>query len=242
MRCLILVLCVSVASAAQLSLARATEHLDDALATKDHAAASGMLARIGALYGSASEAEQKQAVKIVGKAARSKDLRTRHGAFAALGEMRVKGTSKYLRRWLSPPKKAKPSHIEAIRAAGRIADNSTLAALQKQTKHRDIVVAVTATEALGGFAGLKPGRKKTLAFDLVKRLEMLTNMNGGGRGRRTSEAQARANPVIAAQIKRREKLGVATVISLQQITGQSYRTLPGWTRWRERWKHKNPWK
>ena len=242
MRCLVLLFCLSVASAADASLAPTNAQLGDALKGADYATAIGLLDKIDELYGPAAAADQKEALKQIAKAARSKDLRTRHAAFSALGELRVKGSSKYLRRWLSPPKKAKTSHVEAIRAAGRIADRSTLNTLQKQVKHKDIEVAVAATMALGGFAALKPGRRKTLAFDLIQRMEQLTNMSGGGRGRRMTEAQARADPVFAAEIERRERLGVAGVMALQQLTGETLRTLKGWKRWSKKWKNKNPWK
>ena len=242
MRCLVLLLFVSIASAADSPLALTSTQLGGALAGSKYTAAIELLGRIAGLYASASKAEQKTAVKVVGKAAKSKDVQTRHGAFAALAAIGAKGSSKYLRRWLKAPKKPKPSHLEAIRAAGKIADPNTLSTLLKQSKHHDIDVAIAATQALGRFSKLKPSRRKELAFDLIKRLEALGNMSAGRAGRGMSEEQARKNPTIAAAIARNERLGVATVLALQQLTGEKYRTVPSWFRWRKKWKNQNPWK
>ena len=114
--------------------------------------------------------------------------------------------------------------------------------IQKQINHKDIDLAPTAAEPFGGFSGLKPGRRKSLTFDLIKRLELLIQINPGGRPRRTSEADLRANPAVADEIARRKRLGIAILQSLQRLTGKQYVTLKSWKRWRAKWKKKNPWK
>jgi len=109
MRCLFVLLFVSAVSWADSTLALTTERLAEALATSNHTEAVALLREIPRLYPAAPESAQRTALRTLGKAAKSKHLPTRHGAFAALGEMRVKGTSKFLRRWLAPPKQPKPA-------------------------------------------------------------------------------------------------------------------------------------
>ena len=161
------------------TLAQAAARLQKGLKESLPNEATAALVDIPRLWGGAAdEKEQKLCVALVGKAAGNKDLRIRHGAFVALGEIRATGSSRYLKKWLNPPKKFKgeipPSYLEGIRAAGRIADNSTLSKLQKLSNHQEIVIARAATAALGGYHVLPTKRRKALAFELVKRLERLS--------------------------------------------------------------------
>jgi HEAT repeat protein len=204
-------------------LADATAQLHAALASGSAPDAQTALSAVVGAYARGSEEQQKAAVEAVGKAAKSDDLSVRHGAFAALGQMKAKGSSKYLGRWLNPPKKFKgeipPSYLEAIRAAGAIADASTLATLQDLSDHGDIDVAVAATQALGGFKDLPVKRRKALAIDLVTRLEQLSAQQ---RRKASEEAYAR-----------KEKLAQATTAALRGLTGKDFQTLEGWKGWKE---------
>jgi len=207
------------------TLAEAAAQLQKGLKESLPNEATAALVAIPRLWGSAAdEKEQKACVALVGKAAGSKDLRIRHGAFATLGEIRATGSSRYLKKWLNPPKKFKgeipPSYLEGIRAAGRIADNSTLSKLQKLSNHQEIVIARAATAALGGYHVLTTKRRKALAFELVKRLERLS-----------AKQRRKQNEAVYA---RKAALGEATVRALQGITGKKFTTLEGWQGWRDR--------
>jgi len=195
--------------------------------------ATAALAQMPGLYGKSEAADQKKAIAAVGKAARSNDLRVRHGAFAALGAIKAKGSSKYLGKWLKPPKRFKgeipSSFVEAIRAAGAIADTSTQSQLDKLSKHGELEIATAATEALGGYHTLPLKRRKALAIDLCKRLALLSTPPG------------RRGNWDPASIARRAGLSRATIKALQGVTGEKYNTPGGWKAWRERAeKQSNP--
>jgi len=205
-------------------LTEATAQLQTALDSDSPADAQKALSTIPGLYAAGTEEQQKAAVEAVGKAAKSDDLTVRHGAFAALGLVKAKGSSKYLGRWLIPPKRFKgeipPSYAEAIRAAGRIADPSTLATLQDLADHNDLPIAEVATQALGGFKDLPTKRRKALAIGLVDRLEQLSAMQ---RRKASEEVYAR-----------KATLAAATTAALRGLTGKDYQTLEGWKKWKER--------
>lgn len=220
----LLILVAAIVHAGELgSLADANVALAEALAGDAPADAAAALASLSGLYPKAEEADRKEAVRLAGKAAKKKDLRVRHGAFAALAGMKAKGSSKYLGRWLKPPKRFKgeidPSYAEAIRAAGAIADTGSLSTLLKLSNHSDIPIAKEATVALGGYHGLPTKRRKALAFDLVDRL-----------GRLTAEQRRKASEEVYA---RKMELAGATVQALQRLTGVKRETTDGWKRWKE---------
>lgn len=223
MRILIPLLLAAGAARAE-DLAEVTAQLQAALDANSPADAQKTLSAIPGLYAAATEEQQKAAVEAVGKAARSDDLAVRHGAFAALGTIKAKGTSKYLGRWLTPPKRFKGeipvSYAEAIRAAGQIADPSTLAALQDLADHNDLPIAEVATQALGGFKDLPTKRRKALAIELVDRL---TQLSAPQRRKASEEAYAR-----------KAALAAATTTALRGLTGKDYQTLEGWKSWKER--------
>jgi len=205
-------------------LGELTAQLQTALDTSATADAQAVLSKIPEQYGAATEEQQKAALETVGKAAKADDLSVRHGAFAALGAIKAKGSSKYLGRWLQPPKKFKGeiplSYTEAIRAAGAIADPTTLSALEDLSDHNDLPIAEEATKALGGFKDLPTKRRKALALDLCKRLELLASQ---GRRKVTEEGMAR-----------KAALSAATTAALRGLTGKDYQTLEGWRKWAER--------
>lgn len=222
MRILIATLLLTGAALAE-DLAEVTAQLAAALDTGSIPDAQKALTALPPLYAKGTEEQQKAAVDAVGKAARAEDLTVRHGAFAALGTMRAKGSSKYLSKWLNPPKNFKGeiplSYMEAIKAAGQIADATTLATLEDLSDHNDLAIAEVATQALGGFKDLPTKRRKALALDLVTRLEQLAAMPR----RKMSEEV----------ITRRTALGAATTAALRGLTGKDYQTLEGWKKWKE---------
>ncbi len=224
MRLFLPLLLATVAAAAE-DLAQVTTQLQAALDGDAPADAQRALSMVPGLYGTGNEEQQKAAVEAVGKAAKSEDLTVRHGAFAALGTMKAKGSSKYLAKWLTPPKRFKgeipPSYAEAIRAAGLIADATTLAALQELADHNDLPIAEVATQALGGFKDLPTKRRKALAIELVDRLEQLAAPPG--RRRWSPEA-----------FQRQTALAAATTAALRGLTGKDYQTLDGWKSWKEK--------
>lgn len=220
---ILIVLFLSAGAALAEDLAEATAQLQAALDTNSPADAQKALSAIPGLYAAGTEEQQKAAVEAVGKAAKSDDLTLRHGAFAALGTVKAKGSSKYLGRWLTPPKRFKgeipPSYAEAIRAAGQIADPSTLATLQDLADHNDLPIAEVATQALGGFKDLPTKRRKALAIGLVDRLEQLSALQ---RRKASEEVYAR-----------KAALAAATTAALRGLTGKDYQTLEGWKKWKE---------
>lgn len=210
------------------TLVEATAMLEKALAKNVPNDATAALILIPKLWEVAEhEKEQKAAVAMVGKAAGNKDLRIRHGAFGTLGVLKVRGSSKYLTKWLNPPKRFKgeipESYFEAFRALGSIADANTLDRLRKLADHGELEIARSATTALGGFHTLPVKRRKNLAFDLVKRLGDLT-APPGRRGWRNAEKM----------IARRQGLAAATVTALQRLTGKDYTAPEAWEKWMER--------
>jgi len=224
MRVLFFLFLAAVTSAAE-DLAQVTTQLQAALDGSVLTDAQKALSMIPGLYGAGSEEQQKAAVEAVGKASKSDDLTLRHGAFAALGTMKAKGSSKYLTKWLTPPKRFKgeipPSYAEAIRAAGLIADATTLAALQELSDHNDLPIAEGATQALGGFKDLPTKRRKALAIELVDRLERLAAPPG----------RRKWNPEVYA---RNAALAAATMTALRGLTGKDYQTVEGWKSWKEK--------
>lgn len=198
--------------------------LEGALAEGDAAAALAALAKIAETYPQASEEERKVAVARTGEAVKFPDEAVRHAAFAALGRMRAKGSSKYLAKWLAPPNNLKAesptSYVEAIRAAGTIADAGTLDTLVKLSDHRELEIAVAATEALGGFRDLPLSRRKGLAFDLVDRLVQLTSTS-----RRADWSEG--------AVVRRTRLAQATGVALRNLTGKTFESADAWKAWKE---------
>ncbi|MGH7162086.1 MAG: hypothetical protein ACREID_01275 [Planctomycetota bacterium] len=211
------------------ALAAVTAELVAAIENRLPAEAASAVARVPPAYAKGTQDEQKQALAAVGRAAREEDLRVRHGAFAALAAMKAKGSSKHLMKWLDPPREFKgespASYVEAIRAAGEIADPPTLDRLEKLGDHGVLEIAAAATESLGGFRDLPVGRKKSLAFDLVDRLKGLS-----GRSRR----EGRDEQIYA----RKAQLALSTKTALQRLTGLAYESADGWSDWKERSKNK----
>jgi HEAT repeat protein len=220
------VLALLLAAGAALSedLAAVTAQLHAALEGNSLPDAQKALSAIPGLYAAGAEEQQKAAIEAVGKAAKSEDLSLRHGAFAALGTMKAKGSSKYLAKWLNPPKKFKgeipPSYAEAIRAVGQIADPNTLEPLRELSDHNDLAIAEVATKALGGFKDLPTKRRKALAIDLCDRLEQLA-----------ATPRRKWSEEVAA---RKLALGAATTEALRGLTGKEYQTPEGWKSWKER--------
>lgn len=216
---------------AQKSLGETSAILEQALADGDVNTITGALADMPGLYPKAEEPDQKSAIQLIGKSARSKDLRVRHGAFAALGAIRAKGSSKYLKKWLNPPNRFKgeipPSYNAAIRAAGSIADVSTLSQLKKLWKHMELTIAQAAIVATGGYHTLPTKRRKALAFELVERLQRLS-------------ARLRRKQSEAVYV-RKAALAGSTLKALRGVTGKGYATLMGWENWKDRAeKQRNP--
>jgi hypothetical protein len=205
-------------------LATVTAQLQAALEGNSLPDAQKALSTIPGLYAAGGEEQQKAALEAVGKAAKSEDLSVRHGAFAALGTIRAKGSSKYLSKWLNPPKRFKgeipPSYAEAIRALGQIADPTTLDPLRELSDHNDIPIAEAATKALGGFKDLPTKRRKALAIDLCDRLEQLA-----------AQPRRKWSEEVAA---RKATLAAATTEALRGLTGKDHQTLAGWKSWKER--------
>jgi HEAT repeat protein len=221
---LVIALLLAAGAALAEDLAEVTAQLIAAIDGNSLPDAQKALSAIPGLYAAGTEEQQKAAVEAVGKASKSDDLSLRHGAFGALGAMRAKGSSKYLARWLAPPKRFKgeipPSYAEAIRAAGQIADPSTLATLQDLADHNDLPIAEVATAALGGFKDLPTKRRKALAIELVDRLDQLA-----------AQQRRKWSPEVAA---RKAALAGATTVALRGLTGKDYQTLEGWKSWKEK--------
>lgn len=233
MRSLLFVLLPAALAAAQGSaLPGATAELTTALDAKLPNESVAAIGKIVEAYPKATEEEQKAAITAVGKAAGDKELRIRHAAFTALGTLKAKGSSKYLSKWLSPPKTFKgeipTSYVEAIRAAGQIADAATLNPILDISDHGTLEIAMAATEAIGGYSGLPVGRRKSLAFDLVDRLRMLATPS-----RRADYSEG--------EVARRAGLANSTKIALQRLTGLKYESVDGWVNWKDEAKNKtNP--
>lgn len=252
MRCAVLLLLSAWVIADEGVLARSNANLEAALKEKR----DDMVARIEEVaehYRNSPAAEQKRAARLVGAASRTKEVATRHAAFGALAKMRHKGSSRYLKRWLNPPKtRFKPSHIEAIRAAGKIADKSSLKTLLRLSDHKSTEVAVAASSALGGFATLPVAARKSLAIQLAKRAEKLGasgGTRGWGRGAATGSQERKdsdedpSGRISSSQdaAQRRSSLLHATQIALREITGESITSAVEWGGWwRRAKKDKNP--
>ncbi|MHC4449351.1 MAG: HEAT repeat domain-containing protein [Planctomycetota bacterium] len=212
--------------------------LEEALVAKNTERAVELLARVPDAFESATKAEKLTALRLIGKAAASKNAELRLAAISTLGTLRAKGTSKYLKRWLSPKRNAKASetHLAAINAAGKIADSATLKLLRKQAEHPDTEVATTATMALGGYHILDPRRRKALAFKLIRRLEGFASLRGG-RGRRgggnPEEDGLGRDRGDSGKVVRVKRLAIATIMALRELAGVDLRTLPQWQQWRK---------
>ena len=221
---ILLPLLLAAAAARAEDLAGATAQLLAALDANSASDVQKALSTIPGLYQAGAEEQQKAAIEAIGKAAKADDLTIRHGAFSVLGTIRAKGSSRYLAKWLSPPKNFKGeiplSYSEAIRAAGQIADVSTLATLQDLADHNDLPIAEVATQALGGYKDLPTKRRKALAIDLVGRLEQLS-----------AQQRRKASEEVYA---RKAALAAATITALKGLTGKDYQTLEGWKKWKER--------
>ena len=242
---LALILCWTAVAAAQDfgALAKATLALRSALETGRPDDATKALRAIQDQYAFGDTPAQRDAVAAVGKAARSWDVRIRHGAFRALAALRARGSSRYLARWLDPPAILRgpvpPSCLEAIRAAGAIADTATLRTLKKLTRHEDVAIAETAILALGGYRRLPTPHRKRLAFGLVNQLRQMSleppmprkgkpSTMKAGTGKKNEKAKGARSP------KERVQLATAMVKALQALTGQKHRALEAWVKWKER--------
>ena len=220
----LLVLSAVVAGQGFGELAKATSSLRLALERGQGKQAVDALRAIPGQYPFADEKAQRQAVAAVGKAVRSSDQSVRRAALAALSVLHARGSSKYLAPWLDPPSRFKgpvpPEYIEAILAAGAIADNATLDRLRKLSRHADLTIAMTAMIALGGYHRLPVARRKELAFELVDRLTRLdaTVVSNKKKNRKARE--------------RNVGLAAAAVKALRQLTGQNLKTAVGWRNWK----------
>ncbi|MHC4973336.1 MAG: hypothetical protein ACYTG3_13490 [Planctomycetota bacterium] len=244
MRAPVLILLCTVSATAQDfgALVKATHSLRTALEADLPDDAAKALRAITRQYPFGDTRAQKGAVAAVGKAARSSDARTRHGAFRTLAALRARGSSRYLAPWLDPPAilpgPAPPSCLEAIRAAGAIADRATLPVLKKLARHDDVTIAEAAILAFGGYRRLPTPQRKRLAFGLVDQLRQMSlepPMPRKGKpstkkqGTKGSEKKKEARTA-----KERVQLAAAMVKALQGLTGQKHRALEAWTKWRER--------
>jgi hypothetical protein len=239
-------------AAGEGALSKSNDRLEAALQNKRGDLVE-RIEEVAELYRNSPGAEQRRAAALVGRVAKAKDATHRHAAFEALGKMRHKGSSRFLKRWLNPPKsKASRSHVEAIKAVGRIADRSTLKTMMRLSEHKNTEIAVAASRALGGFVSLPVPARKSLAIELAKRAEKLGASGGArgwGRGAATSRGErkdsdddpsGRLSPSQQAAARRASLLH-ATQAALQEITGESIRSAAEWGGWwRRAKKDKNP--
>ena len=86
---------------ADRSIAIKADELDAALKAKKAGEAAALIKHIVAAFPKAPPAEQKVAIKSLGNAAACKTEATRHVAFEALAKLKVEGSSKYLKKWMT---------------------------------------------------------------------------------------------------------------------------------------------
>lgn len=253
MRTVVLFLFVATVWGADSAFVQKAAELDAALRAKDANQAESLIKELAGKYGDAAPKEQKVAIKSIGKAAAAKDESTRHAAFDALAQLKAPGSSKYLKRWMTPRRKyiASESHMKALQCAGVIADKATLSLLRKLSNHKHTEVAFEATRALGGYKVQPVKTRKKLAMDLVKRLEKLQPGNGSrGYGRSAAESTAEGTEesgtpmgqlASSDPVARNKRLDYGTRLALMQLTGRKYSSVAEWKSWSARAKtSRNP--
>jgi hypothetical protein len=254
MRIVALLLLAATAWGADRSIAIKADELDAALKAEKAGEAAALIKLIVAEFPKAPPAEQKVAIKSIGNAAACKTKTTRHVAFDALAKLKVEGSSKYLKKWMtaSGKKTATESNLKAIACAGEIADKSTLSLMRRLSKHKHNYVAAEATMALGGYKDHSVKTRKKLAMDLIKRMEKYQSGGSRGHGRGAAESTRKeldetGSPMGSLNGYGREErkllLERATKKALEKLTGEKYRTMVEWSLWRVRAKKtKNPFK
>lgn len=253
MRIVVTLLLVATAWGADSEIATQSAKLSVALKAKQFDEAESLIDVIAEKYGDAAPDEKKVAIKAIGSAVASKEESTRDIAMDALAKLKAPGSSKYLKRWMTPPSRhvGSESNIKALQSAGAIADKSTLSLLKRLSDHKNTDVAFEATKALGGYKGHSVKMRKRLAIELVKRMEKNqpstgsrgwgraaaestredTEETGTPRGRLTSN-----NPEV-----RRKQIVYGSRLALIELTGKEYSTIAEWSSWRKRAKKsKNP--
>ena len=120
-------------------------------------------------------------LKAIGNAARHKDPIIASSAIRTLAQMRVPGSSRYLRSHLAVPRNVGATywdvHLAAIRAVGTIRDPESISPLLKLVEHPKADMAVAAADALGQYAAIVPKERMKLVrrvADTLGRFEKRT--------------------------------------------------------------------
>jgi len=248
MRYMFLLCLASLVFGGETSVPQAARQLDQVIAKRKPGDASELIGRLVARYEDASAHERAVALRSLGKAAASKDVTARHAAFRALAKLRVEGSGKYLKRWLTPPKKGAvhESYFKGIDAAGEIADPRSLTKLLKLTGHKNVEVAVASIRALGGYRTLPVPSRKKLAMDLIRKLEQLTSGGTRGWGRAAAQSTRKETEQTGTPLgqpssgadaaERAGHMRHAIVRTLETVTGARCGSVPEWVSWRKRAK------
>jgi len=245
----VFVLCLSCCVwAAEETVPEVAQQLQKKLASGETEGSIDLVGRLVSHYPKAGKPDQVIAMRALGKAAGAKDVELRHAAFSALGKLHVPGSGKYLRRWLSPPKKGDvaESYLKAIETAGEIADPRTLRKVVGLTDHKNEEVAVAAVRALGGYRTLPVPARKKLAMDLVRKLEQLSSGGTRGWGRGAAQSTRRETEETGTPLGRptsgRDAAARAAVLrtaisrTLETVTGTRCGSVAEWVSWRKRAK------
>jgi hypothetical protein len=150
----------------------------------------------------------------VGKGVGHKEAAIAQDAIETLGSMRVRGSSKLLKKYLTPPAKVdadkRPLYVAALGAAGQIADKESLKAIGKAVLNSDQEIAVAAGRAFGGFNALDEKPLNALLKSMVKTLATLEKRAAGKDEKLKDSAAAAASAVNASLAKLTGKEGIAT--------------------------------
>ena len=127
MRFVALFVLVATAWGADSAFIENAKELSAALQAKEADDAEALIEKLVEGYAAADAKEKKEAIKAIGKAVASKEESTRHAAMDALAKLKASGSSKYLKRWMTPPAKhiGSESQFKALQCAGAIADKKT---------------------------------------------------------------------------------------------------------------------
>lgn len=153
------------------------KQIESALQNNDFIAVRTGFARAKALKDRYAPKKFAVVVKAIGGGIKHKNPKIVYGAIETLGQLQMKGSSRFLSDLLEPPdrieEEALPLHIAAVKACGEIQDPESTGPLAKLLHHYEMPLATEAAKSLMRYWTLDKKPRLALIRKLVDHLARL---------------------------------------------------------------------
>lgn len=150
------------------------KELKAALKDSDYDAVTKVLTHAIELRWNVEDKKLKPLLRAIGNGIKHEEPTIASASIRALVEMRIPGSSRYLKPRVAVPKKVGAKywdvHLAAIAAAGKLQEKESISTLLKVVDHPKVEMALAAAEALGQYGALVPKERKKLVQRVADKL------------------------------------------------------------------------